>query len=43
MAATRVMGERVSAEFDQAGHLEHGVGLEVAARPCDGATEGPTL
>lgn len=42
MAATRVMGERVSAEFEQAGHLRHGVGLEVAAGPCDGATEGPT-
>lgn len=41
MAATRVMGERISAEFEQAGHLTHGVGLEVAARPCDGETEGP--
>ncbi|MDQ0574032.1 hypothetical protein [Agromyces albus] len=41
MAATRVMGERVSAEFEQAGHLKHGVGLEVAAGPCDDATESP--
>ncbi|RXZ72457.1 hypothetical protein [Agromyces albus] len=41
VAATHVMGERISAEFEQAGHLTHGVGLEVAARPCDGATEGP--
>lgn len=42
MAATQVMGERISDEFERAGHLEQGVGLEVAAGPCDGTTEGPS-
>lgn len=40
IAATGLIGERVSAEFEQAGYLVQGVGLEAAARPCDGATEG---
>jgi hypothetical protein len=40
IAATRLIGERVSAEFEQAGYLIQGVGLAAAARPCDGATEG---
>ncbi len=39
-AATRVMSDRVTAEFEQAGYLIDGVSLAGAARPCDGATEG---
>lgn len=42
IAATRLIGERVSAEFEQAGYLIHGVSLTAAAGPCDDATEGPT-
>lgn len=41
VAATRVMGERISAEFEQAGYLIDGVSLAFGAGPCDGATEGP--
>ena len=40
LAVTRVMRDRVSAQFEQAGYLIDGVALAFAARPCDGATEG---
>lgn len=41
MAATRVIAERVNAEFRQAGHLIDSVSLKFGAGPCEGATEGP--
>ncbi|MCD2440654.1 hypothetical protein LQ757_00025 [Agromyces sp. SYSU K20354] len=41
-AAIQVMKDRISDEFSRAGHLRQGVGLEGAAGPCAGATEGPT-
>ncbi|WDH77405.1 hypothetical protein PTQ19_07545 [Microbacterium esteraromaticum] len=42
IAATRVIADRVNAEFRRAGHLIDSVSLQFGAGPCDGATEGPT-
>ncbi|MDQ0893618.1 hypothetical protein [Agromyces ramosus] len=41
-AATDVMFDRFSAEFERAGHLQHGVSLEAAAGPCGDTSDGPT-
>lgn len=41
-AATRVMADRVNAEFRRAGYPIESVSLQFGAGPCDGATEGPT-
>lgn len=40
VAVTEVMKDRISAEFEQAGHLKQGVSLEAAAGPCDGTSDG---
>lgn len=40
-AATRVIADRVSAEFRRAGHPIESVSLQFGAGPCEGATEGP--
>lgn len=42
LVASKLMGDRISNEFERAGYLRPGVGLEAAGRPCYGATEGPT-
>jgi hypothetical protein len=42
LVVSHLMGDRISDEFERAGYLRPGVGLEAAGRPCDGATEGPT-
>ena len=36
----QLMGDRISDEFERAGHLRQGVSLEGAGGPCDGANEG---
>lgn len=42
LVVAQLMGERISNEFQKGGYLRQGVGLEEAAGPCAGATEGPT-
>ncbi|WP_022886666.1 hypothetical protein [Glaciibacter superstes] len=42
IAATQVMSDRISAEFEQAGFLKQGVSLGSAAGPCEGTTESTT-
>ncbi|WP_448811731.1 hypothetical protein [Agromyces bauzanensis] len=39
-AATGLIADRISAEFEGAGHLQPGVSLEATAGPCTGASEG---
>jgi len=41
LVVAQLMGDRISNEFERAGYLRQGVGLEAAGGPCDGATEGP--
>ena len=36
----QLMADRISDEFEEAGHQRTGVSMETVAGPCDGATEG---